>query len=247
MTRYFEHPTDPSTMADNTADDTLTPEQILEMCEEEGVDVDFILRGDYNMSAKAKDNREPIDTADAQDLPFLNSRPEANTLGVLFVTKDLHAHLQSEAERLRRGQVSNLWWIATFALCEFGTQPTIEQVFHEAPAIAEDMDSFIYDRQAMPDGYQDPDGRIPRSTNQYRSIEDNAGRLLNNQTVIKTLTEAGYTADHLTPRELYEALAETARKRDVERKARDENASFVQKRKMEEAAKSATKRYGFEL
>ena len=250
----FEFCTDPSTMAEMTMDHSPSPEELCMLAEEEGMDISLYLdEGNLNMSkTETKTNTnttpvvEPIDKDDARELPFLNSKPEANVLGLLFVTRDLHAHLQNEAERLRRAQVSNLWWIAAFA-GEYGEQPTIEDVFHTAPAIAEDVDAFIYDRQAMPNGYQDDSGRIGRTTNQYRSIEDNAARLLENQVVINTLKAAGYNADHLTAREMYDALAEQARKRDIERKAKEDNASRVQKMKLEEAAKASAKRYDFDI
>ena len=246
----FEFCTDPSTMAEMTMDHSPSPEELCMRAEEEGMDISLYLdEGNLNMTktnTETKTPVEPIDVADAQNMPYLNSKPEANVLGLLFVTRDLHAHLQNEAERLRRAQVSNLWWIAAFA-GEYGEQPTIEDVFHTAPAIAEDVDAFIYDRQAMPNGYQDDSGRIGRTANQFRSIEDNAARLLENQVVINTLKAAGYNADHLTAREMYDALAETARKRDVERKAKEDNASRVQKMKLEEAAKASAKRYDFNI
>jgi hypothetical protein len=253
----FEFCTDPSTMAEMTMDHSPTPEELCILAEEEGVDISLYLNeGNLNMSNKTPTTPKTakldvpapakLDVPAERELPFLNTMPEANVLGLLFVTKDLHAHLQNEAERLRRAQVSNLWWIAAFA-GEYGEQPTIEDVFHTAPAIAEDVDAFIYDRQALPNGYQDDRGRIGRTTNQYRSIEDNAGRLLENQVVINTLKAAGYTADHLTARELYSALAEQGRKRDVERKAREDNAARVQRMKLQEAAKASAKRYDLEI
>lgn len=246
----FEFCTDPSTMAEMTMDHSPSPEELCMLAEEEGMDISLYLdEGNLNMTktnTETKTPVEPIDVADAQGMPYLNSKPEANVLGLLFVTRDLHAHLQNEAERLRRAQVSNLWWIAAFA-GEYGEQPTIEDVFHTAPAIAEDVDAFIYDRQAMPNGYQDDSGRIGRTTNQFRSIEDNAARLLENQVVINTLKAAGYNADHLTAREMYDGLAEKARGRDIERKAKEDNASRVQKMKLEEAAKASAKRYDFNI
>jgi hypothetical protein len=239
----FEFNTDPSTMSEMTSDTSLNPEELLIAAEEEGYDIISILE-ETQMSKKEETTTKPTLSVDNK-LPLLNEQP-GNCIGVLHMTPGMHAHLQNEAERLRRAQVSNLWWIAAFA-GEYGVQPTIEDVFNTAPAIAEDVDSFIYDRQAMPDGYQDTSGRTPRTTNQYRSIEDNARRLLDNQDVINTLKEAGYTADHITGREMYDDLAERARKREVERRAKEDNAARVQKVKLEEAAKGASKRYGFEV
>lgn len=246
----FEFATDPHVMAELTADQSPSPEDLCIRAEEEGEDIHQLLDEETStMSKKDQTSTETktdtVEEAVSKELPLLNEQP-ANCIGLLHMTPSMHAHLQNEAERLRRAQVSNLWWIAAFA-GEYGEQPTPEDVFHTAPAIAEDVDAFIYDRQAMPDGYQDDSGRIGRTTNQYRSIEDNARRLLENQAVIKTLKEAGYTADHLTARELYDDLAERARKRDVERKAKEDNAKRVQEMKLKEAAKSAAHRYDFEI
>lgn len=243
----FEFATDPHTLAELTADTTPSPEDLIMRCEEEEISVEEVLgtyTGTQTMS-KNDTNTTPETTKEEKPLGFLNERP-ANCLGLLHMTPSLHAHLQNEAERLRRGQVSNLWWIAAF-YGEYGEQPTIEDVFHTAPAIAEDLDSFIFDRQQMPDGYQDDTGRTGRTTNQYKSISDNAQRLLDNQAAIETLAAAGYTADHLTARELYDALAQTARKRDLDRKVREENAKKVKEMKLQQVAKSAAGRYNFEI
>jgi hypothetical protein len=99
----------------------------------------------------------------------------------------------------------------------------------------------------MPDGYQDDTGRTGRTTKQYKSIQDNGLRLLENQAAIETLKGAGYTADHLTARELFDALAENARKRDLDRKIREENAQKVKEMKLKELAGKSAARYGFEI
>lgn len=243
----FEFATDPHTLAEMSADTaSLTPEQIVEMCEEEGISVEEALDAQTGTKTMSKnDTNTPTETTDEKVLPLLNEKP-ANCIGLLHMTPALHANLQDRAEQLRRQQVNNLYWIAMF-FGEYGEQPTIEDVFHTAPAIAEDMDSFVYDRQQMPDGYQDDTGRTGRTTKQYKSIEDNAGRLLENQAAIETLKAAGYTADHLTARELYDALAETARKRDLDRKIREENAQKVKEMKLKQLAGAAADRYGFEI
>ena len=216
------------------------------MGEEEGISVEEVLDASTETQTMSDKSKTPaVETTSDKTLPFLNEKP-ANCLGLLHMTPALHAHLQNEAERLRRGQVSNLWWIAAF-YGEYGEQPTIEDVFHTAPAIAEDPDSFIFDRQQMPDGYQDETGRTGRTSNQYKSICDNAQRLLDNQAAIETLKAAGYTADHLTAKELYDALAETARKRELDRKVREENAAKVKEMKLKELAGGAASRYGFEI
>jgi hypothetical protein len=251
--RKFEFATDPHTLAEMSADTVPGPCEILERMEEEEevtgihLTVEEVLDAQTGTKTMSKNdtNTTPEAKADEKPLGFLNDRP-ANCLGLLHMTPSLHAHLQNEAERLRRGQVSNLWWIAAF-YGEYGVQPTIEDVFHTAPAIAEDLDSFIFDRQQMPDGYQDDTGRTGRTTNQYKSIEQNALRLLENQGAIDTLKSAGYTADHLTARELYDALAETARKRDLDRKIREENAQKVKEMKLKQVAVTAGGRYGFEI
>ena len=238
----MEFPTDPLTMAEMTADTRAGPLELLEQCEEEGVDISFYLEGNSNMSTNSDKTKPAVDTG---DLTALNEKPEG-CIGFLYMTADLHALLQDEAERLRKSQVSNMWWISTFA-GEFGERPTIEDVFHTAPAIAENVDLFIYDRQAMPDGYQDAQGRLPRSAKQYKSIDDNAGRLLANQVAIETLDKAGYQADHLKARDLFQDLDQKARMRDVSRKAGEDNAKVAQRTRMEAAAKGATARYGFDL
>jgi len=240
-----EFPTDPLTMAEMTADTRAGPLELLVQCEEEGVDILFYLEGNSNMSTNSdKTKKDAVDLEDSQ-LPALNKRPD-NCIGILYMTAALHALLQDEAERLRKSQVSNLWWIATFA-GEFGERPTIEDVFNTAPAIAENVDLFIYDRQAMPDGYQDAQGRLPRSAKQYKSIDDNSSRLLDNQVAIETLEEASYQADHLKARDLFQDLDQKARMRDVSRKAGEDNAKVAQRTRMEAAAKGATARYGFDL
>jgi hypothetical protein len=237
-----EYATDPMIMAEMTADTSPTPEELLIQCEEDGLQLEDYLIGEVEMSNKTQETKgEELD----KDLTALNKKPEG-CIGYLHMTTDLHALLQDEAERLRRSQVSNLWWIATFA-GEFGETPTIEDVFNSAPAIAENVDLFIYDRQAMPDGYQDAQGRLPRSAKQYKSIEDNSRRLLDNQVAIETLKAAGYNADHLQARDLFGDLDQKARMRNVARKAAEDNATIAQRSRMTEAAKSATARYGFEL
>lgn len=237
----MEYPTDPHVMANMTIDTDDGPLELLERCEDEGVDISFYqLQGNSDMATEKKVNPAVID-----DLPALNKRPD-NCIGVLYMTADLHALLQNEAERLRKSQVSNLWWIATFA-GEYGERPSIEDVFSNAPAIAENVDLFIYDRQQMPDGYQDAQGRLPRSAKQYKSIDDNATRLLENQVAIDTLEEASYNADHLKARDLFGDLDQKARMRDLGRKGQEDNAKIAQRTRMAEAAKSATARYGFDL
>ena len=207
----MEFPTDPLTMAEMTADTALGPLELLEQCEEEGVTFEDVIE-DYAMSAN---NTKPAVTEETETtdgkLPLLNKKPD-NCIGVLHMTTGLHALLQDEAERLRKSQVSNLWWIATFA-----------------------------------DGYQDGQGRLPRSAKQYKSIEDNAGRLLANQVAIDTLAAAGYNADHLLATDLYADLDQKARVRDVSRKAQEDNAKVAQKSRMETVAKAAAGRYGFDI
>lgn len=238
----MEYPTDPQTMAELTADTALGPLELLEQCEDEGVSFDDVIE-DYVMSAN---NTKPAVTEETDGkLPLLNEKP-SNCIGLLHMTTGLHALLQDEAERLRKSQVSNLWWIATFA-GEFGETPTKEDVFHTAPAIAENIELFIYDRQQMPDGYQDDQGRLPRSAKQYKSIEDNASRLLDNQVAIDTLQAAGYNADHLTAQDLFADLDQKARVRNVSRKAQEDNAKIAQKSRMETVAKAAAGRYGFDI
>lgn len=239
----MEFPTDPLTMAEMTADTALGPLELLEQCEEEGVNFDDYIE-ESTMSATTKPTTAVTEETDSK-LPLLNKKPD-NCIGILHMTTGLHALLQDEAERLRRSQVSNLWWIATFA-GEFGERPTKEDVFHTAPAIAENLELFIYDRQQMPDGYQDDQGRLPRSAKQYKSIEDNAGRLLANQVAIDTLAAAGYNADHLLATDLYADLDQKARVRDVSRKAQEDNAKIAQKSRMETVAKAAAGRYGFDV
>jgi hypothetical protein len=231
-------------MAEMTVDTDAGPLELLVQCEEEGVDISFYqLEGNSNMSTNSEKKATPA--VDIDGLPALNEKPDG-CIGILYMTADLHALLQDEAERLRKSQVSNLWWIATFA-GEFGERPTIEDVFNTAPAIAENVDLFTYDRQAMPDGYQDAQGRLPRSAKQYKSIDDNAGRLLANQVAIETLEKASYNADHLKARDLFAELDQKARMRDVSRKAGEDNAKVAQRTRMAEAAKGATARYGFDL
>lgn len=238
----MEYPTDPHVMANMTIDTDDGPLELLERCEDEGVDISFYqLQGNSAMTTSEKKATPAV----IDDLPALNKKPD-NCIGVLYMTADLHALLQNEAERLRKSQVSNLWWIATFA-GEYGERPSIEDVFSNAPAIAENVDLFIYDRQQMPDGYQDAQGRLPRSAKQYKSIDDNATRLLENQVAIDTLEEASYNADHLKARDLFGDLDQKARMRDLGRKGQEDNAKIAQRTRMAEAAKSATARYGFDL
>ena len=239
----MDYPPDPLTMAEMTADTAPTPEELLLRCEEEGTNFEDYLEVITMSESKDKAKTE-TPTVDSK-LPLLNDKPKA-CIGLLHMTTDLHSLLQDEAERLRRSQVNNLWWIATFA-GEFGENPTIEDVFNTAPAMAENMDIFIYDRQAMPDGYQDDQGRLPRSAKQYKSIEDNARRLLDNQVAINTLASAGYHADHLTARDLFGELDEKARLRNVQRKAADDNAKIAQRTRMETVANKAGDRYGFKF
>lgn len=249
----FEFATDPHTLAEMSEDTaSLGPDEILELMEDEeeltGVHltVEEVLNthtGTQTMSNDKPKTNTPETTEKV--LPLLNEKP-ANCIGLLHMTPALHANLQDRAEQLRRQQVSNLYWIAMF-YGEYGETPTIEDVFHTAPAIAEDMETFVFDRQQMPDGYQDDTGRTGRTTKQYKSIEDNALRLLENQAAIETLKAAGYTADHLTARELFDALAETARKRDLDRKIREENAQKVKEMKLKELAGTAASRYGFDI
>lgn len=247
----FEFATDPHTLAEMSADTaSMQPDELLELIEaleeSEGVSltVEEVLDASTRTQTMTKPASTPTPTTE-KVLPLLNKQP-ANCIGLLHMTPALHADLQNRAEQLRRMQVSNLYWIAAF-YGEYGEQPTIEDVFHTAPAIAEDMESFIYDRQQKPNGYQDPAGRTGRTSNQYKSIEDNAGRLLDNQASIETLKAAGYTADHLTARELFDALAEDARKREMNRKVADENAAKVKAMKLADAAKGSAERYGFTL
>lgn len=240
----MEFPTDPLTMAEMTADTALGPLELLEQCEEDDVNLEDYIE-ESTMSASTKPTAVTEETATDSKLPLLNSKPD-NCIGLLHMTTNLHSLLQDEAERLRKSQVSNLWWIATFA-GEFGERPTKEDVFHTAPAIAENLELFIYDRQQMPDGYQDDQGRLPRSAKQYKSIEDNASRLLDNQVAIETLNAAGYNADHLQAIDLFNDLDQKARVRDVSRKAQEDNAAIAQKTRMETVAKAASSRYGFEI
>lgn len=251
----FEFATDPHTLAEMSVDTaSLGPDEILELIEEleesEGVHltVEEVLNaqtGTQTMSNDKPNTTPKADTPTKKVLPLLNEEPP-NCIGLLHMTPALHANLQDRAEQLRRMQVSNLYWIAMF-FGEYGETPTIEDVFHTAPAIAEDMDSFVFDRQQMPDGYQDDTGRTGRTTKQYKAIQDNAGRLLDNQAAIETLKGAGYTADHLTARELFDALAADARKRDLDRKIKEENAQKVKEMKLKELAGKSAARYGFEI
>lgn len=248
----FEFATDPHTLAEMSADTaSLQPDEILELIEDaEELDdvhltVEEVLNAQTGTQTMSKNETTTNNPTTEKVLPLLNEKP-ANCIGLLHMTPALHSNLQDRAEQLRRQQVSNLYWIAMF-YGEYGETPTIEDVFHTAPAIAEDMDSFVYDRQQAPDGYQDDTGRTGRTTKQYKAIEDNAGRLLDNQAAIETLKAAGYTADHLTARELFDALAESARKRDLDRKIKEENASKVKEMKLKELAGKAANRYGFEI
>lgn len=249
----FEFATDPHTLAEMSADTaSLRPDEILELIEEleetDGVHltVEEVLNAKTGTQTMSNNNpKAETPKADEKVLPLLNEKP-ANCIGLLHMTPALHSNLQDRVEQLRRQQVSNLYWIAMF-FGEYGETPTIEDVFHTAPAIAEDMDSFVYDRQQMPDGYQDDTGRTGRTTKQYKAIEDNAGRLLENQAAIETLNAAGYRADHLTARELFDALAEGARKRDLDRKIKEENAQKVKEMKLKQLAGAAATRYGFEI
>ncbi len=248
----FEFATDPHTLAEMSADTvSLGPDEILELMEDEEertgihLTVEEVLNAQTGTQTMSNDKPKTDTPETTKVLPLLNEKP-ANCIGLLHMTPALHANLQDRAEQLRRLQVSNLYWIAMF-FGEYGESPTIEDVFHTAPAIAEDMDSFVFDRQQMPDGYQDDTGRTGRTTKQYKAIEDNALRLLENQAAIETLKGAGYKADHLTARELFDALAENARKRDLDRKIKEENAQKVKEMKLKELAGVAANRYGFEI
>ena len=248
----FEFATDPHTLAEMSADTaSLGPDEILELIEElEETDdvhltVEEVLNAQTGTQTMSNDKPKTDNPTTEKVLPLLNEKP-ANCIGLLHMTPALHANLQDRAEQLRRQQVSNLYWIAMF-FGEYGETPTIEDVFHTAPAIAEDMDSFVFDRQQMPDGYQDDTGRTGRTTKQYKAIEDNAGRLLDNQAAIETLKAAGYTADHLTARELFDALSADARKRDLDRKIKEENSKKVKEMKLKQLAGAAAGRYGFEI
>lgn len=182
---------------------------------------------------------------DAAPLPHLNER-QPNCIGILHMTPNLHARLQDQVEELRRRNVSNLWWIAAM-LCDYGTRPIIEDVFQTAPAVATDPDSFIYNRDMMPDGYQDDSGRQPVSSKQWRNISENSARLLDNAAAIKDLEGAGYNADHLTARELFQDLENKARVRDVTRKAAEDNAKLAKDAKMRAAAEQTAEAFGFKL
>lgn len=249
----FEFATDPHVIEEMTADRSLAPDAILEMMEDEEeatgmhLTVEEVLNAQTGTQTMSNDKpkTDTSTTTPEKVLPLLNEKP-GNCIGLLHMTPALHANLQDRAEQLRRQQVSNLYWIAMF-FGEYGETPTIEDVFHTAPAIAEDMDSFVYDRQQMPDGYQDDTGRTGRTTKQYKAIEDNALRLLSNQAAIETLKGAGYTADHLTARELFDALASDARKRDLDRKIKEENAQKVKEMKLKQLAGTSAARYGFEI
>lgn len=233
----MEFPTDPQLMAAVTPDSSLEPLSLLLKLEEHFEETgELISIEEYLMTAKKQTPEATPATERPEDLAMLNKRMDG-CIGLLHVDSSLHSHLQEQAEQLKRMNVQNLYWIAMM-LTDFGTLPTKEQVLETAPAVSSAPDSFIYNRELVPDSYafQNQDTRTAVSGKQYASIMQNAERIQRNALTIRILKKAGYTADHVSKDDVFQELDGTQRMRQAQTKANADNAKRVQAQALKEAA-----------
>lgn len=233
----MEFATDPQLMAAVTPDSSLEPLSILERLEEHWEETGELLTiEEFLMTSKSKPTPQEETVERDESLPLLNAKMDG-CIGLLHIDAALHSHHQEQTEYLKRANVQNLYWIALM-LTDYGTLPTKEQVLETAPAVATAPDSFIYNRELVPDSYafQNQDSRTPVSGKQYASIMQNAERIQRNTLVIRLLKKAGYTADHVNKDEIFQELDGTQRMKQAQTKANADNAKRAQQQALKEAA-----------
>lgn len=240
----MEFNTDPQLMAAVTPDSSLEPLKLLLLLEEHFEETGEIITIEELLMTKKTANTnegtptEDLDRKDLSELPVLNERAP-NAIGILYVDSHFHAHFTDEIVRLKKANASSLYWTAMM-ITEFGVNPTYEDVFEDAPAVASSPDDEVYNRELHPSSYafSGQDDRMPVSGSQYANIMRNAETIQRNTLVISILESAGYSAEHVTREEMFHELDGMQRSRDAKRKQDGDNKVVATKQRRRAAAKT---------
>jgi hypothetical protein len=174
----------------------------------------------------------------------------------LIITETIDNWLQEQVDRVAQFSVNNLMQIAASAVCEFGVEPTFEQVFEDAAPIAYSPDTYVFNRELnnhLDDaedrdepGIQEPhrfDTRKGLTGKQYEWLMRNSRFVLENGDVLKEFRKQGYVPS-TSRQDQYKIAIQERRERLTNWRQRDDQRELLRRAHLTEEGKKLTNQLG---
>lgn len=174
----------------------------------------------------------------------------------LTLTEKIAEDLQMHVDYLSQQVWDNLSWIAAGAVCEYGVEPTFEQVLHEAFPIAQAPELYIFDyeekalldeeareepstsKEKIVRGYDDRKGV---TTRQFNSIMRNADFVLKNLETLKEYAAQGIKAS-TTQEERFAIARDNRRKSFNKWRSDNDQREYLRRSKLSMQGREAVKK-----